>query len=172
MIPFELHPEVPPEGADIASHLGMPPARLEQMQEYLRGRMAEFGLPYIANRRWIFNTHKALLLSEWAREKAPAQELVLNHHLFRAYFADESNLADEAILRDVMVKVGLPADAALAQMDAPSYEKRLAEYGEMAKSFGITGVPAFIINGRYKIVGAQPYDTMLEALRQIAGETS
>ncbi len=170
LAPFELHPDVPSAGADVSDHLQMSPAQLERTQSYLRGRMAEAGLSYAGNRRLIFNTHRALLLSEWARERAPAEEWALHRRLYQAYFADQGNLADADVLREACAKVGLAGDAAMRQMDDPRYERRLAEYGEMAQRFGITGVPAFVIDQRYKIVGAQPLEAMLGALRQIAAQ--
>lgn len=144
-----MHPEVPPEGTEIAS-LGVSTALLEK----IRARMAEYGLSFAGNRRRISNTHQAMLVREWAEERAPERVADLHSQLFQAYFADGANLADEGTLSEVCAQAGLPAAEVLAAIAAePRFEDRLAGHRDLAKGCGVTGVPAFIINERHKIRG-------------------
>ncbi|MFZ5815771.1 MAG: DsbA family oxidoreductase, partial [Bacillota bacterium] len=83
-------------------------------------------------------------------------------------FVEGQNLADEAVLREAAARAGLDPDAALAAVKEGRYEQRLEEFAAQARAYGITGVPTFIINNRYKIVGAHPYERLRDLFRQIA----
>lgn len=168
-LPFELHPDTPSQGVNIVEYLGYPPSQFEQMEAALRARAEELGLPLNGNRKLV-NTHKALLLSEWAADHAPEQLPALHHALFQAYFVQAANLAEDEVLKAACSQVGIRADEALAGSQAPLYEERVAASMQRARAYGITGAPTFIIDNRYKIVGAQPYEVLLKALRQISAE--
>ena len=40
------------------------------------------------------------------------------------------------------------------------------------QKIGVTGLPAYVLNDRYAIVGAQPYEVFVQALEQINKEQS
>lgn len=169
-MPFELHPQTPEEGTDLAAQLGIPPDRIEQMEAGLKARADELGLP-LGDGRLLVNTNKALLLAEWARREAPERLDALHRALFHAYFVEGKNLAEHAVLQAVCDEVGLPSDVALAQIETDSaLSERLTASRALAQAYEVRGVPAFIINNRHKISGAQPYDVFVRALQQIAGE--
>jgi predicted DsbA family dithiol-disulfide isomerase len=167
-LPFELHPETPAGGVSLAEYFGTTPQGLQQMHQGLKTRAAELGLP-INPPPSLFNTHGALLLTEYAKEmgKAPA----VHHRLFRANFVEGRNVAEPAVLRDVATAAGLDPGAAMAALQNPEYEERLSQSMAEARAYGVTGAPTFIIDDRYKIVGAQPYDSLLGAFRQIQRES-
>ncbi|MFZ5827520.1 MAG: DsbA family oxidoreductase, partial [Bacillota bacterium] len=77
----------------------------------------------------------------------------------------------EAVLREVAASAGLDPDAAMAAVSEDRYAERVDQYGAQARAYGISGVPTFIINDRYKIVGAQPYERLRDVFRQIARES-
>lgn len=164
-----MHPEIPTEGVDIASYLEISSSQFDRMETHLRSRAADLGIPWCEERR-VVNSHKALILTEWARAHSADRATALHRALFRAYFAEGRNLADEDVLRKVCNEVGLPTDAALLGLQDETYEKRLADTMKLAQAYEITGVPTFIVNNRYKIGGAQPYDVLIEAFRKIAQE--
>jgi predicted DsbA family dithiol-disulfide isomerase len=46
----------------------------------------------------------------------------------------------------------------------------VAEQVNWAQRIGVTGVPTYVINNKYAIVGAQPYEAFKNALAQIEKE--
>lgn len=116
----------------------------------------------------LSNSRRALALAEYARDHG--QFAAVHRLLFEAYFVAGANLADTAVLRDVAQRGGLDPDAALAAVDGGEYDARIDTASAEAREIGITGVPTFIVADRYAIVGAQPYEWLRDALRQIAAE--
>ena len=87
---------------------------------------------------------------------------MIHDALFTAYFVDGVNLAEVDQLVRIAESVGLQEDDALAVLETRSYSARVDHDWERAASFGVTGVPTFVV-GRHGVVGAQPY----EALEQL-----
>ena len=162
-LPFELHPDTAAGGQDLAEYFDTTPQQLRQMHQGLKARADELGLPMEPPPR-IVNTHRALLLAEYARDQGKANEM--HHRLFQDYFVRGRNFAEDAVLREAAEAVGLNAGEALAALANPEYEERVTRSMAEARAYGVTGAPTFIINDRYKIVGAQPYDRLLGAFRQ------
>lgn len=164
-LPFELHPDTPPETIALTEYLShLSPGQLEQVHAGLRVRAAELGLPFDPP-PFLANTRKALALAEYARDQGRLAALHLP--LFQAYFVRGQNLYDDAVLREVAATAGLDPDAALAAIAEGRYAGRLEQYAAQARAYGITGVPTFIINNRYKIVGAHPYERLRDIFREI-----
>ena len=113
----------------------------------------------------LFNTHKGLLLAEYARDMGKGEEV--HRRLFHVYWAERRNLADAAVLREVAEQVGLNPDAAMAAIENPEYEERVRRSMSQAQAYGVNGVPTFIVEDKYMIVGAQPYEDLLDAFHQI-----
>ncbi len=166
-LPFELHPDTPEAGMPLTQYFGTSPERLEPMLRGLRERAEPLGLPFNPPQNLV-NTRKALLLAEHARDEGKLD--VLHPRLFRAYFAEGRNLADEGELRELARDAGLDPDRALEAVRERRHVERLSGAMELARLYGISGAPTFIINERYKIVGAQPYEALRDAFWQIARE--
>lgn len=152
---------------NLAEYFGTSPEQIQQMHQGLKARAAELGLPLDPSPKLV-NTHGALMLAEYARDQGKADEV--HSLLFKAYFAQGRNLAEEAVLREVAQSAGLDPDEAMGALTNPVYEERISNAKLEAQTYGITGAPTFIINDRYKIVGAQPYDRLLGAFRQIQAQ--
>lgn len=167
-LPFELHPDTPPETVllrDYFKHLS--PAQLGQMHANLKARADQLGLP-MSPPPVLANTRRALALAEYARDQGKLDHL--HRPLFQAYFVLGQNLYDEAVLRGVAQQAGLDPEQAMAAVLDGRYEERLDQAAAQARAYGISGVPTFIINRKYKVVGAHPYESLRDAIRQIARE--
>jgi len=128
------------------------------MHNRMKALMDAEGLPY--NRRThTYNSRLAQELAKWA-DAEPGREAI-HGALYRAYFADLRNIGDPGVLVDVARSVGLPADAVHDVLVNRTFEKAVDEDWEKARRYGITGVPSFIA-GKYKLVGAHPYDTLVQ----------
>lgn len=143
------------------------PEQLEMMMANLKERADEVGLP-LNPPGMVVNSRKALALAEYARDQGALERLHLP--LFQAYFVAGENLSDEGVLRRLATEVGLDADAALQAVADGRYQQRLAESAQQARAYGVTGVPTWIINDRYKLVGAQPYEQLREVFRRMMQE--
>lgn len=88
--------------------------------------------------------------------------------LFKANFEEGRNLGDQAVLLDIAEQAGLerPVIAALLASDADKDAVR--QEIDMAREIGVTGVPCFIIEQQYAVMGAQSVEVLTSALREIA----
>jgi len=112
------------------------------------------------------NTRKALALAEWARGKGRLHEVRTG--LMNAYWREGLDLEDEAVLARVAVAAGLDGPDALQGSREPEVLGRVAAMGREAASAGVTGIPTFDI-GEERVVGAQPYAVLAEAVVRQGG---
>lgn len=168
--PFELNPQMGPEGQDIGEHLaekyGSSFDQMAQSGEMIRARGAELGFTFEMNKRdRIYNTFDAHRLLHWAELEGRQKEL--KYALFHAYFTDGDNPASHAVLVRVAGEVGLDPVAAAQVLASNAYGDEVRERERFYQSQGISSVPAIIINDRHLISGGQPPEVFEQALRQI-----
>lgn len=171
--PFELNPQLGPEGQDIFEHLqqkyGMSRAQFAESQEAIRQRGAALGFTFDMDARSrIYNTFDAHRLLRWAETAGHQAEL--EHALFRAYFSEGKNISDHDVLVRVAESVGLPGEGARAILASDEYAAAVREAERFWTGNGIQGVPAVIIDNKHLISGGQPVEVFEQALRQIAAE--
>ena len=171
--PFELNPQMAPEGQDIGEHLqekyGATPEQSQKNREAIAARGAELGFAFSMDKRSrIYNTFDAHRLLHWAEEKGLQPQL--KHALFTAYFTDGQNPSDHDVLVRVAAKVGLDADEARALLASDRFADEVREREQLYLQNGIHSVPAIIINDRHLIQGGQPVEVFEQALRQIAAQ--
>ncbi len=172
--PFELNPQMPPEGESIAEHLqhkyGMSDAQLAESQENIRQRGAELGFTFDMGKRGrIYNTFDAHRLLHWAGLEG--WQSALEHALLRAYFTDGRNVSDSDTLIAVASSVGLDAERARAILASDEFTADVRDAEQFFLRNGINGVPAVIIEQKHLISGGQPVEIFERALRQIAADT-
>lgn len=153
--PFPLHPDTPAEGLSISQLFGG--ADIDEVHARLYAIMDEAELPYSKERSRLFNTRKAQELLLWAKDQGAAPQLI--DSLFRAYFVENRNLSDEAVLREALIRAELDADAAMQTLQEGSYAEDVDAAWQLARQSRITGVPAFI-GGGYQFSGYQPLPEM------------
>ena len=171
--PFELNPQMAPEGQDIGEHLhekyGATPEQSQKNREAIAARGAELGFAFSMDKRSrIYNTFDAHRLLHWAEKKGLQPQL--KHALFTAYFTDGQNPSDHDVLVRVAAKVGLDADEARALLASDRFADEVREREQLYLQNGIHSVPAIIINDRHLIHGGQPVEVFEQALRQIAAQ--
>lgn len=173
--PFELNPQMPPEGQNLVEHVaqkyGSTPEQFAERRTMIRERAAELGftiaLPPADGR--VFNTFDAHRLLHWAAMEGRQRELKMA--LFEAYFTDCLNPGDHAVLVDAAEKAGLDRVAATDVLESERYAQEVRDAEREWQMKGISGVPAIIINDRYLISGGQPADVFETAIRRIAAES-
>jgi predicted DsbA family dithiol-disulfide isomerase len=171
--PFELNPDMAPEGESIAEHLGrkygLSSAQLQQNRERLRERGAEVGVDFATGARArIYNTFDAHRLLHWAGEEG--RQLELKHVLLRAYFTDGLDVSDHATLARLAGEAGLSEEAARAVLGSGAYTDEVRADEQTLQRAGINSVPAIIFDREFLVSGGQPVEVFESALRQIAGQ--
>jgi predicted DsbA family dithiol-disulfide isomerase len=163
---FPLHPDTPAEGLPLKDLFAGRGFDLEAMHARMKGLMDAEGLPY-SRRTHTYNSRLAQELAKWA-DSQPGFESIHNA-LYRAYFVDGRNIGDPEVLIDIAQFVGLPADAAREVLADRTFKDAVDADWEESRRHGITGVPSFIA-GKYKVVGAQPYNVLADLLRAADSE--
>jgi predicted DsbA family dithiol-disulfide isomerase len=171
--PFELNPQMPPEGQDIVEHLaqkyGSTREQLLRNQEAIRARGAELGFTFdMSKRSRVYNTFDAHRLLHWAELQGRQREL--KRALFAAYFTDGRNPTDRDVLIDLATQAGLDPVRAREILESDLYADEVRERERFYGERGIQAVPSVIINDKYLIQGGQPVEVFERALRQIAAE--
>jgi predicted DsbA family dithiol-disulfide isomerase len=172
--PFELNPDMAPEGEDIVEHLTrkyqITPEQVEQNQQHLRERGASVGVEFnISGRKRIYNTFDAHRLLHWAAEQSDVKaQHRLKRSLLSAYFTESLDPSDHGVLLQTVNSAGLDAAAAAAILKGDDYAEAVREREQFYLSQGIHSVPSVIINERYLVQGGQPVEAFESALRQAA----
>ena len=163
LVHFPLHPETPSEGREMATFYAERKLDPEAMYQRMKGLMDQEGLPY-GRRTHTYNSRLAQELGKWA-DTVPGGE-ALHDALYRAYFVDARNIGDPEILVEIAQKVGLPAEEARAVLAERRFKDAVDADWARSREYGITGVPTFVAGG-YGVVGAQPYEVLVQLLEKV-----
>jgi predicted DsbA family dithiol-disulfide isomerase len=177
--PFELNPNMPPEGEEQEAHLQRKYGRSAAEGAEVRGRMKAIAEEAGVSLSWegegdpppamMWNTRDCHKLLAFALEEAgPQVQTALKLALFRAHFNRRENLSDRDRLLDIAAEAGLHREAAKAALGDPDLEARVLAEEQQAWDLNITGVPAMIVNGKFLIPGAQTPEVYVNALRRVA----
>ncbi len=176
--PFELNPMMAKEGESIAEHIerkyGRTPEQSEETRTMIRDRAAEVGFAInMGPDSRIYNTFDAHRLLHWAgTESGGGRQQALKHALFEAYFTEQRDPSDHAVLLAAVEKAGLDQKMAAGILASDRYAEDVRQAEHFWTRAGVNSVPAVIINERYLISGGQPPDAFEKAIRSIAAETA
>ncbi|SNS51577.1 DsbA family oxidoreductase [Tropicimonas sediminicola] len=169
--PFELNPQMPPEGQNLREHIAEKYGASPEESERNRQRLAEIGADlgfafnYTDDMR-MPNTFDAHRLLHWA--DLQGSKHALKQALFAAYFTDRRDISDHEVLADIAAEVGLDRAKALEVLT----EQRHASDVRTEQNFwlrqGIRGVPAMVFDRRHLVTGAQGLDGYIDILNQLA----
>jgi predicted DsbA family dithiol-disulfide isomerase len=169
---FELDPGIPPEGQDLAEYLARKFGGAQRVA-LTHDRLARAAGDVDVDFRWDgkrrVNTFDAHRLAAWALDIAGARaQHELHQRLFRAYFTDNRDLADHAVLAELAGETGLDAGRAAEVLATDAYAEAVRADERQAGEMDIHAVPTFVIEGRWAIPGAQDIDTFVELLERAA----
>ena len=160
--PFYLYFDTPPEGRELPEHVRQ--ARARGSEERLRQIAESYGMKFVST-KWIYNTRLAHEATEYAREHERGNEF--HKVVFRKVYAEGQDPSQWEVLRSAAEEVGLDADELQREVESEKYRTNVEDQVRWAYQIGVTGVPTYVINDRYAIVGAQPYEVFKRALEQI-----
>ena len=160
--PFYLRPDTPPEGMDLPEYVLK--VRANGSEEHLYNLAKIHNLPFVSTKRF-YNTRLAHEATQYARQHGKANEF--HKAMFHKVYAKGQNPSEWSVIRAVAQEVGLDADDMQLNVEGGKYTEEVANQVQWAYQIGVTGVPTYVINDRYAIVGAQPYEVFKNALMQI-----
>lgn len=169
---FELDPSAPHHGTElstgvIARKYGRSEAEMRQMQQQLVDLAAEEGLAFRLFDTVHTNTVDAHRLLHLALATGgPALQRELKEALLSAYFEQARDVGDHEVLAEVAVATGLDEARVRAVLASQEYADEVSADVRQARAYGATGVPFFVVDGRYGISGAQPAEVFSQVLHQ------
>jgi len=163
--PFYLRSDTPLEGMELPDYIKR--ARTNGSEERLASMARMHGMEFVSTER-IYNTRLAHEATEYAREHGKGNEF--HKVVFRKVYADGQDPSRWEVLRAAAEEVGLNADEMQHDVESEKYKSNVEEQVRWAYQIGVTGVPTYVVNDRYAIVGAQPYEVFKQALAQIMNQ--
>ncbi|MER8990467.1 DsbA family protein [Mesorhizobium sp. M0074] len=170
--PFQLDPTIPPEGKNrrdyMVAKFGSEQrireihARIEPLGE-AEGISFAFDAIKVAP-----NTLDAHRLIRWAGTAGEAIQNRLVRRLFQLNFEEGANLGDHAVLIEAAREAGMDASVVETLLPTDADVEAVRTEIATASRMGISGVPCFLLEGKYAVMGAQDADTLADALRQVA----
>jgi predicted DsbA family dithiol-disulfide isomerase len=161
--PYLLDPTTPPEGKP-----RKPQTQPGDAPSYMEQRALDSGIKLARGRTWSSNSHLALEAAEFAGEHP--HEGDFHRAMFKAYFEDLADIGKTETLVDVAKSIGLDETGLADALEAGTYRERVDDGIRWARSAGVTGVPTFIFDGRWGVVGAQDYNVFQSLMERLGRE--
>jgi len=163
---FELDPFAPtgvttPTVEILATKYGMTLEQAHEAQRQMEKRADAAGLTFRMDGLRSGNTRDAHRLLHLAKARGRQAE-----RLHQAYFTDQASIFDHSSLADLAAGAGLDRGEVLGVLASDTYGEDVDADEQLARSFGVSGVPFFVIDRRYGISGAQPAETIAQVLDQ------
>lgn len=170
--PYQLNPDIPPEGVDHKSYLAAKlggQAAVDRAHETLSGLGRESGITFNFDEVKISpNTLDAHRLLRWAAIEGTDHQNRTADLLFKANFEEGLNVGDRAVLLDIAEKAGLDRAVVSTLLATDADKDTVTEEIGLAREMGVNGVPCFILDKKYAVMGAQSVDVLTNALREVA----
>jgi predicted DsbA family dithiol-disulfide isomerase len=160
-VSYELHPETPLAGMLLSERFKG--HDLSSFYEQLRARGKEAGVVF-SNLKLLPNSRLALLASEFARDQGMYHSF--HENMFQAYFTEGLDIGNPDVIVAVAAKSGLDEKETRSAILDGRYVSRLDEARKEGQLLGLTGIPLFIVENKYKIVGAQPIEVFRNLLKK------
>jgi predicted DsbA family dithiol-disulfide isomerase len=169
--PFFLDPTIPPQGLDRQEYLvnKFGPERVKTLHDPLVAAGREDGVPYdfskITRTPSSLNAHR---LIRWAH--IIGSQSTVKEALFTAYWSWGQDISNIEVLKTIAIVNGLNGEEIAQELATDRDKKEVMEEAQLSQQAGITGVPTFIINRKYGIVGAQSVEVLVDFMRKAAAE--
>lgn len=166
---FQLNPDMPPEGVDRRKYLEWKfggPERAREIYGRIQDAAAGSGLEVNFDKiDRTPNTLDAHRLIRWA--KATGLQNALSQQLFVRYFQQGQDISDHAVLLDAAESIGMEREVVKTLLEGDADKDILLEEEATAREIGVSGVPCFIVGGKYVVQGAQPPETWVKVIREL-----
>ena len=168
--PFELNPNMAPEGENLREHLaakyGTTPEGSRKARARLTALGAELGFTFnYADDMRMVNTFRVHQLIHWAGTQGRAHDMKMA--LFAAFFTAGRDLNDLQVLAERASEIGLDGNAALDILKVGRYAQTVRDWERQWLERGIHGVPAMVFEECYLLTGAQGVENYAAVLKRI-----
>lgn len=168
--PFELNPEMPPEGSDQKAYLSKKfggEERYNQIIDQVSQVAAAEGLNFDYSKQAVSpNTRDAHRIIWYAKQEG--KQGAVKEAFLKAYFEDGIDLSKKENLIKIAANAGLSAEKVKSLLESAEGLKEVELSEQMSHQRGISGVPYYIINNKYGVSGAQPPDFFARTFLEIA----
>ena len=172
--PFQLDPTIPPEGKERKAYMlakFSDENRLKQVHANLVSLGAVEGISFDFDAITVApNTLDAHRLIRWAAASGDGVQDKLARLLFSLYFEQGKNIGDHAVLVEAASEAGMDTAVVESLLATDADRDDVTNEIVTASRMGITGVPCFLLDGKYAVMGAQDSATLADAIRQVAAE--
>jgi predicted DsbA family dithiol-disulfide isomerase len=170
--PFQLDPTIPPQGQDRREYM-MAKFGSEQRIREIHARIEPLGeaegISFAFDAIKVApNTLDAHRLIRWAGTVGEDVQNRLVRRLFQLNFEEGANLGDHGVLTEAAREAGMDASVVETLLPTDADVDSVRTEIATASRMGITGVPCFLLEGKYAVMGAQDADTLADAIRQVA----
>jgi len=148
---------------------GFPEEQAKQMTNQVIQMGKASGIDFNFEKALITNTFTAHKLLHLAKKHNKSNEM--EEELFKAHFLDGKNVGDIDTLVSLAISLGIDAEKAKKSLQSEEFDYEINQDILEARNNGISGVPFFILNGKYAVSGAQPAEVLKNALTQTYAET-
>ncbi|MBX3428291.1 MAG: DsbA family oxidoreductase [Hyphomonadaceae bacterium] len=168
--PFELNPDMAPEGENTTEHVakkyGSTEERSRSAREVIKAHGAALGFTFnYGPESRIWNTFDAHRLLHWA--ELDRKGLALKEALFKLNFTDQRSTSDHAALLDAVREAGLDVKRAEVILSSDQYAAEVRHAEEFWRGHGINAVPSAIFNQRWLVQGGQPPEVFAQVVRDV-----
>lgn len=168
--PFQLNPDMPREGRNQKEYfsekfgswerfMGM----LQHVKDAAKGEGLQFAIEKHENSPNTLDAHRIVKLGQ----DLGLQDEIVNA-FFKAYFEEALDLTRKENLLLVAERAGIDRAKAEELLATQEGLAEVQQAEEHYKKLGVTGVPFFIINDKYAFSGAQPIESIIQILKQVA----
>ena len=170
--PFQLDPTIPPQGKDRREYMLAKFGSDERIRE-IHARIEPLGeaegISFAFDAIKVApNTLDAHRLIRWAGAAGEAVQNRLVRRLFQLNFEEGVNIGDHAVLVEAAREAGMDASVVATLLPTDADVEAVRTEIATASRMGISGVPCFLLEGKYAVMGAQDVDTLADAIRQVA----
>ena len=172
--PYQLDSTLPDEGKDRQQYLedkfGGPEQAREiysRIEDAGKSEGIDFAFDKIKVAPNTLNAHRVI---RWAANGGEEAQQKIVERLFKLFFVEGANIGDPAVLLEAAGTVGMNVDVMETLLPTDADRKEVENEIEAARKMGVTGVPCFIINNKYAVMGAQEPATIAEAIKNAAAE--
>lgn len=166
--PYQLYPQLPeggiPRDVFMRARFGAdadPRTIFKRVQAEAEAEGLELDFTAIRNAPNTFRAHRLL---SWAEPSGRQHELA--EVLFRYHFRDGRDVGDPDELVAAAAEAGLDPDGAREMLAGHDEVDKVRAELSLAAAVGVTGVPFFVLAGKFAIPGAQPRDVMLQLIER------
>lgn len=170
--PFQLDPTLPPQGKDRSTYMREKfgsGSKIDDIHKQLTQLGEENGIvfDFEAITR-APNTLDAHRLIHWAAQAGPDTQDRIVGALFSLYFEQGQDIGDHEVLVEAASAADMEAAAVERLLQSDADKAVIREEIDTANRIGVRGVPCFIIDRKYAVMGAQSAEVLADAIRQTA----